>query len=189
MKKPTGPGQPRLSIPSTTVVTFPDASNISQMAEQLAPLSPTAIYDNLAGLEHQVVMETGEDGTLTAFEQSYNKVGASVQTEIGPVPLVTELEVGDGGATKLTVLYDRAIHSDATDYKTGFACKVNGSARTISSSALSVDKLTITHTLASGVTTGQTVTLSYTAGTGDIEADATGALAQSFVDAAVTNNT
>lgn len=181
----------RISIPSGTVVTFLDANSLSQLAEQLAPMSATAIYDNLAGLTHQVVETTGAGGdeAQTAFTQTYNKVGASIQTEVGPIPIATALEVGTGGATKLTVTYDRTIVSDTTDYKTGFSCKVNGSARTISSSVREASKLVITHTLASGVTTGQTVLLSYSQATGDIESEAAGAEAISFTDQVVVNNT
>ena len=91
---------------------------------------------------------------------------------------------------KLTVTFGEALDGDSVPPASSFAVTVAGSARAIDSAAVSGS--TVVLTLSSAVTSGETVTVGYTAPAG-AEAkplqDAAGNPAAAFADAEVTNET
>ena len=93
------------------------------------------------------------------------------------------------GAT-LTLTYNEDLDTGVTTPATSFAVTVNGSSRSIVS--VSVSGAAVTLTLATAVESGDTVTVDYTAPTGDSASklqDVGGNAAESFSGQAVTNNT
>ncbi len=88
--------------------------------------------------------------------------------------------------TSLTLTYDGALDGTSVPDTTDFEVEVNGTPVVISSAHIS--SATVTLTLASAVEYGQTVTLSYTAGTHPLQ-DATPNQSSDLLDQIVTNNT
>lgn len=180
---------PRMTIPSGTVLTFPDAvatGNFNAALDAAADFiqqigGRAALLANISQFNREVVVNG------IAYQITYGPFGNANYAAQGAPPAVLTATIEDAADTILVVTFDGNINSPSTDYKTGFSCKVDGVARTISSSARQTDHAIVKHTLASAVTVGQVVLFSYNIATGDLEDDA-GAELQSFTDAAVTNN-
>jgi len=89
------------------------------------------------------------------------------------------------GAT-LTLTYDEPLDTSSVPAATDFTVNVNSSAATVNNVAVS--GTTVTLTLAAAVNAGDTVTVSYTAGTNPIQ-DISGNDAANLTDQSVNNNT
>ena len=104
------------------------------------------------------------------------------------VPPASTAAAVDAGA--LTLTYDEDLDTDITPPTSAFAVNVNGWPRSIDS--VSVSGTTVMLTLATAVEASDTVTVSYTAPTGESAnklQDASGNAAESFSGQEVTNNT
>ena len=111
--------------------------------------------------------------------------GLSPVFRVGTAPTLSTATVA-GAALVLT--YDEALDEDSVPPADAFSVNVAGSSRDVDSVAIS--GMAVTLTLASAVTSGQTVTVGYTKPTsGNVLQDATGNDAANLTDEAVTNNT
>lgn len=183
-------GGPRATIPSGTVLTFPDAvatgdfnSALDAAADALVQIGGiAALVANISQFNREVVVGG------VAYQVTYGPTGQAIYTAQGAPPTLLSAVIENAAPTILVMTFDQNMVSPGTDYKTGFSVKVAAVARTISSSARQSNHAIIWHTLASAVTVGQAVLASYNIATGDLEDDA-GAELQSFTDTAATNNT
>ena len=89
--------------------------------------------------------------------------------------------------TALVLTYDEDLDDTSTPATSAYAVTVAGSDRTVSS--VSIGGSSVTLTLASAVTAGETVTVSYTVPSTNPVQDAAGLDAAALTDEAVTNNT
>lgn len=101
---------------------------------------------------------------------------------IPPFPSATKTVL----AAALTIGFDSALQANSPT-ASQFTVLVNGAARTVSSAAASGTSVVLT--LASAVTTGQTVTVQYTPGGAVPIRDAAGNVVAAFGPSPVTNNT
>jgi hypothetical protein len=99
-------------------------------------------------------------------------------------PIIVSAEVGAEGENIVALVFSEDLIS--ADFTAGWTIEVDATPLTISGATESPAG-TLQITTAESVTNGQTVTISYDAGTGDIE-DASGNALATFADAAVTNN-
>lgn len=181
---------PRMTIPSGTVLTFPDAAATGDFNSALDAAADfiqqvggrSALLANISQFNREVVVNG------IAYQITYGPFANAVYTAQGAPPVLLSATVEAAAPTILVMTFDQDVVSPSTDYKTGFSCKVATVARTISSSARQANHAVIWHTLASAVTVGQAVVASYNIATGDLE-DTAGAELQSFTDTTVTNNT
>ena len=108
---------------------------------------------------------------------------------VDPATAPPQLAATDGavvnGAT-LVLTYNEALDEGSTPATSAYTVMVAGTARAVST--VVVSGRTVTLTLASAVTTGQAVTVSYVPGTNPVQ-DTTGNDAAALTDQAVTNNT
>ena len=163
-----------------------EAYDGSQTSARQAVLSePAVLTHTIAGIAN---------GTAyTVRVLAVNAVGAGAAAEAGAtvedrvVPVLTKATVD--GAT-LTLTYSEALDQDSAPSAGTFAVTVTGAARGVDGVALSESAVVLT--LASGVVSGETVTVGYAvpadAGAARIE-DAAGNAAAGFTGAAATNET
>src|ERR1051325_7058262 len=176
------------TIPSGTVVTFPSASTDDDLAESLSIISEAALAANSAVLNHT------EDSDGDAVAVTYGPFAVKSTSVLGEIPTVVSAVIENAAADVIVLTLSDDIV--ASNYATGFTCTVNAVNRVVSSGARQTDHSVIKLTLASAVTNGQTVLLSFTtnqysqsAKTGsNLRDEATGAYVASFTGQAVTNN-
>jgi hypothetical protein len=181
-------GEVRITIPSGTVITFPDAvatdsfhTSLDAAADFLAQLSRGALLANLAQFTRQVVISG------VAYNLTYGADGQATYTNVGAPPTIASAEVGVVDATHLILHTSENINSVNTDYKTGWTLKYGGVAKTITSVARDgTDKTKLTFVLAVPVTNADVVTLDYSLTTGNLKSDS-GASLQTQTGVAVTN--
>lgn len=179
---------------------FPTANSLDAVAEILAnsagqegdPSQVNNLVLNAAVLNRQIIASAAREGGYdagTALDVTYGPRGERIYTTRGipPVLVLATTTIEDAADTIIVANFDKDVNSALADYKTGFSVKVAGVARTISSAARQVDNKQIKFTLASAVTVGQAVLLSYNIATGDLKSD-DGAELQSFTDSVVINN-
>lgn len=185
-------------------VLFPDANNLDAVAGILAasntkqsgqspdPGKPDVFKNlvlNLAVLNRQEIASKVPgitDGN--AIDITYGPRGERINTDKG-VPLANPtglVQTAAPGASVLAATFPGQVNSLLADYKTGFSCKVAGVARVINAAALQGGNLVIQFTLASPVTTGQAVLLSFDSTLSDLK-NLAGAKVQSFTDLAMVN--
>ena len=111
--------------------------------------------------------------------------GQEVTVRAGVPPQLQSAAV-DGDTLVLT--YSEAVKAGSPTPVSAYSVKVDGGAGA-APSGVEVSGSTVTLTLATAVTSGQTVTLSYTVPDNGRIQDETGAFALAFTDEAVTNNT
>ena len=97
------------------------------------------------------------------------------------------LETATVDGTSLVLTYDEALHEDSEPATGAYTVTVGGSAATVS--AVSVDDMTVTLTLATAVTSGQTVSLNYTVPGSNPVQDLAANDAVALSSQTVTNNT
>lgn len=178
-----------ISIPSGTVLTFPDADSNDALAEMVSIISRQALYDNLGVLNYT------ESSGGSAYAVSYGDFAQKTRTLLGTIPTLVSATIEGAAPTIIVLTFSAAVV--ASNYGTGFTCLVNSVARTVSSGARQSNHAIVWLTLASGVTTGQTVTLSFAtnqysqaAKTGSNLRSETGdAFVAAFTNTSVTNNT
>ena len=182
-----------MSIPSGTVVTFPDISTDDELAERLSIISPAALKNNIAVLNHAESGTNDDDDPIT-IAVSYGPFAVRSQSVLGVTPTVVSAVIENAAADTIVLTFSDDVV--ATNYGTGFSCTVATVARSISSGTRQTDHSIIHLVLASPVTNGQAVVLAFTtnqfsqaAKTGsDLRAEADGAYIPSFSGLAVTNN-
>lgn len=180
---------PRMTIPSGTVLTFPDAVAtgpfnlaLDAAAEFLQQIAGRAgLLANIAQFNREVVIEG------VSYQITYGPFGQAIYAAEGAPPAIVSATIEDAADTILVVTFDQDVNSALADYLAGFSCKVATVARTINSAVRQANNAIVHFTLASAVTVGQAVVFSYNIATGDLASDA-GAELQSFTDAAVENN-
>ena len=178
----------------------PGANSLDAVAEILAASNKSDLTAqsnlrlNAALVDRQEVATAALEGGYaagTALDISYGPSGEKKYTAVGTprvlVPVSTTIE--DAADTKIIVDFDENIVSPGGNYLLGWSCKVATVARTINSAVRGTDQSTVELTLASAVTVGQAVVISYDIALGDIESQGEGGpQLQSFVDAVVDNN-
>lgn len=183
---------------------FPDALNLDDVAGILAASNtqqpgnstnagkPDVISNlvlNAAVLNRQEVA-SGVPGIVNgnAINITYGPNGERINTDVGVPPAAPTglIQTAAPGNTVIALTFAQQMNSATPDYKLGFSCKVAGVARVINSAALQGGNLVDQLTLASAVTTGQAVLLSYDSTVGDLK-NLAGAKLQSFTDLAITN--
>lgn len=178
--------------------TFPTALSLDGVAEILAasakedPSMASNLVLNASVLNRQVVAPTGGLAGYdagTALNITYGPGGTRIYTSVGLVPnlVPASTSVEDAADTILVATFDADVNSATPNYLLGFTCKVAGVNRVINSAARQADNKIIWFTLASAVTPGQAVLLSFDSSLSDILSD-TGAKLQSFTDAVVLNH-
>ena len=115
----------------------------------------------------------------------YAAPGTEFLVQLQALPLVSVATV-DGDSLELT--FDETLDESSVPAKGAFRVKVDGGSGT-APSGVAVSGSTVTLTLATAVTHGQTVTVSYTQPSSNKLQDADGYAAASFTDQAVTNAT
>lgn len=178
-----------LSIPSATTVTFNQADSNDALAEMCSIMGDTVFYDNLASLNYALANGSSTDAI------TYGPFGQKTTTSLGTTPTLVSAVIENAAPTILVLTYSANVV--ATAYDTGVSVTVNAVARTVSSAARQSNHAIIWVTLASGVTTGQTVLVSFAtnqysqaAKTGsDLRSESGGAYVAAYTGHAVTNNT
>lgn len=170
-----------ISIPSGTVLTFTEATSLDAAAEMMAGISRAALAANIAQFNREDSV-SGE-----AQQVTHGPSGEKISTGQGTTPVLVSATIEDAADTIIVATFDKDLNSVGDAYATGFSCKVATVARVINSAARQADNAVVHFTLASAVTAGQAVELSYNNATGNLESDTGGEL-QSFTDTAVTNN-
>lgn len=178
-----------LTVPSGTVVTFPDANANDDLAEMVSIISPTALKDNLAVLNYALA-----DGSNTNAI-SYGPFAQKTSTVLGVTPTIVSATIENAAPTIIVLTFSSAVV--ASVYLTGFSCTVAAVARTINSVARQSNHAILWLTLASAATNGQAVLLSFTtnqytqsAKTGsNLRSEVGDAFVPSFTNQTVVNNT
>lgn len=181
-------GHNYMTIPSGTVLTFPQAQTNDDLAEFLSIIGKQALYDNSAVLNY-ALSDSG-----SAYAISYGPFAQKTSTLLGVIPTLVSATIENAAADVIVLTF--SANMVASNYGTGFSCTVNAVARSISSGARQSDHAIIKLTLASAVTNGQTVLLSFAtnqysqvAKTGSNLRSETGdAYLAAFTGQAVTNN-
>ena len=158
----------------------------SQTSTRQAVLGdPAAVSHTIAGLVNGTAYTVRVLAVNAAGDGAAAEAEATVQDRVAPV--LTKATV-DGAV--LTLTYGEALDEDSAPAAGAFAVTVAGAARTVDE--VSVSQSAAVLTLASGVASGETVTVGYTvpadAGAGRIE-DAAGNAAAGFTGEAATNET
>lgn len=129
------------------------------------------------------VRGTNTGGFDSAEDTNSNFTGAIASSDSTP-PTLSSATIAANGTT-FTAVFSENVNS-AGSYAAGFSISASGGAATLSySSGDGTD--TIVFTVSRTINQGESVTFSYSSGTGDVEDDASNALA-SFTGTAVTNN-
>lgn len=181
-------GSNSLSIPSGTVVTFPDANSNDALAEMVSIVGRQALYDNLGVLNYALA-----DGG-SSYAVSYGDFAQKTQTLLGVTPTIVTAVIENAAPTIIVLTFSAAVV--ASVYATGFSCTVNAVARGINSVARQSNHAILWLTLASAPTAGQTVLLSFAsnqysqvAKTGtNLRSEVGDAFVPTFTGQAVTNN-
>ena len=126
---------------------------------------------------------TGTGGTTTAGT-AVVEISDNDETADTTAPTLSTATVTDA---LLVLTYDEALDEDSTPAAAAFTVEVAGAARAVRTVAVSDS--TVTLTLASAVTPGQTVELDYAVPNADPIQDAAGNAALALSGQAVTNNT
>lgn len=114
------------------------------------------------------------------------EVTANVTDDDTPDVTAPTLSTATVDGTSITLTYNESLNTSSVPDGGDFVILADGSSVSISSISISSNIVTVT--LSSSVTSGQTVTISYTAGTNKIK-DLAGNNASNLSDQAVTNNT
>ena len=158
----------------------------SQTSTRQAVLSdPAATGHTIAGLANGTAYAVRVLAVNAAGDGAAAEAGATVQDRVAPVLMGAAVD----GAV-LTLTFSEALNQDSAPAAGSFAVTVADTARTVDGVALSQSAVELT--LASGVVSGETVTVGYTvpadAGANRLR-DAAGNAAASFTGAAATNET
>ena len=163
-----------------------EAYDGSQTSARQAVLSePAVLTHTIAGIANGTAYTVRVLAVNAAGAGAAAEAGATVEDRV--VPVLTKATVD--GAT-LTLTYSEALDQDSAPSAGTFAVTVTGAARTVDGVALSERAVVLT--LASGVVSGETVTVGYTVPTGSEASplrDAAGNDAAGFTGAAATNET
>ncbi len=165
------------------------------------PINPTAFQArfsayllrgtvlNVGGAEFTLNAES-EDSTPGSYTWSIPSGFSMVENQEMTVSLnfiAPTLSTATVDGTALVLTYDEDLDDSSVPTASAYSVKVDGSDRTVSSVAISGK--TVTLTLATAVTSDQTVTVSYRVpGTNPVQ-NAAGLNAAALIDEAVTNNT
>lgn len=157
--------------------------NASVLNRQIIAGSDPAIYSGLVFGSGVSSFAPGD-----ALDISYGHRAQKIYTDRGQPPANPTglVQTAAPGASVIRVTFAVQVNSVLNDYKTGFTCKVAAVNRVINSAALQGGNLAIDLTLASPVTTGQAVLLSFDSTLSDLK-NLNGAKVQSFTDLVVTN--
>lgn len=202
-------GEVLVQLQGAVNVLFPTANSLDAVAEILRA-SGRQIIDpsgasaanlplNAAIVNRQIVASTPLDaqgkGTGgydvgTALDITYGPAGDKIYTSRGLAPVLVPAGtlVPLATPTRLQVDFDQNLSSVLNNYLLGFSCKVAGVARAINAAARQADNSIIWLTLASPVSTGQVVVVSFDPTLSDIVSP-TGGKPAAFTDAAVINQT
>lgn len=174
------------------VDTLDEVAEILAAMSKVDPAMASNLKLNVGVLNRQVVGTAGQGGydAGTALDITYDSNGAKIYTSRGLAPLIVPAStlVPNAAPTRLQVDFDQNLSSVLNNYLLGFSTKVNGVNRVINSAALQADTSIIWLTLASAVTTGQIVLLSFDPSLSDIVSP-TGGKPAAFTDVAVINQT
>ena len=144
----------------------------------------SAIASLTSGTTYQVqVRATNDEGDGPWSPSGSGATGSPVDN----TPPALSTAVVDG--TELVLTYDEDLDTNSTPAASAYTVTVAGSTRSLAASdPVTVSGRTVTLALSSAVTSGQTVTVSYTAPSNNPVQDATGNDAQSLTGQAVTNS-
>ncbi len=142
--------------------------------------------DGISVAANKLTLNSGtiKDASGNAATLTHTALAAQSGHEVDGVAPTLQSATVNGAS--LTLTYDENLDTGSVPAAGDFTVTVDSSERTVST--VMVSEATITLTLASAVLTGQTVTVSYTAGTNPVQ-DAAGNQAVDLTNQAVTNNT
>ena len=152
---------------------------------QAALGDPAAASHTIAELANGTAYTVRVVATNAAGDGEAAEVTATAQDRLAPV-----LTAASVNGTALTLTFSEALDAVSKAAADAFAISVEGTARTVDAVALSGSAATLT--LASGVASGETVTMGYTVPTGDDATplqDAAGNAVAAYSGHAVTNET
>ena len=144
---------------------------------------------NVGGAEFALNAES-EDSTPGSYTWSIPSGFSMVENQEMTVSLnfiAPTLSTATVDGTALVLIYDEDLDDSSVPAASAYSVKVDGSDRTVSSVAINGKRVTLT--LASAVTSGQTVTVSYRVPDTNPVQNADGLNAAALIDEAVTNNT
>lgn len=175
--------------PAAFVVTVDGSSrNVSNVA-----VSGTTVNLTLASAvtSGQMVMVSYTPGANPIRDLAGNNAGSltnrNVTNSTGGDTTAPTLSTSTVNGASLVLTYNESLNTASVPAAIAFAVRVAGSARTVNTVAVS--GVTVTLTLASAVTSGQTVNMDYTVPGSNQIKDLAGNNAALFTNRSVTNNT
>lgn len=177
-----------MTIPSGTVLAFPNANSNDALAEMVSIVGRQALYDNLAVLNYTLA-DSG-----SAYAISYGDFAQKTSTLLAVIPTIVSATIENAAADTIVLTFSANVA--ATNYATGFSSTVNSVARVISSGTRQSDHKVIKFVLASAVTNGQTVLLSFATNQysqaaksgSDLRSETGNAFVPTFTNQAIVNN-
>lgn len=195
-------GEVLVQLQGAVNVLFPTANSLDAVAEILRAsarqvIDPSGVSAanlplNAAIVNRQIVATAALEGGYaagTALDITYGPAGNKLYTSRGVAPVLVPASttIEDAADTIVVADFDQNLSSVLNNYLLGFSAKVAGVARVINSAARQADNSIIKLTLASAVTPGQAVVISFDPSLSDI-VNATGGKPAAFTDAVVINN-
>ncbi|WP_419930663.1 SwmB domain-containing protein [Candidatus Poriferisodalis sp.] len=177
------------SCPGALVATLRNPSNttgttVAFTAPEGVTLAANTTYwvtmnEGVSGLRrtHRLVLgnsQTGLSGwtignnslTKSSDAASWGTRTQKLGMRLKGTPVVPELVSAEADGTKLAMKFSESLNTGSVPATTAFAVTVDGSARSVASGGVAITGKKVTLTLASAVTVGQAVTVSYTKPTG-----------------------
>jgi hypothetical protein len=132
-------------------------------------------------------LESVADATALESFTDRPVVNNVLGTGVAPTPVSAVVE--NANPDLMLVEFGAPISSPTSDYLTGFSADINAGPLTLTGATLSSDNVTLALDLGTTVVGGDTLDVSYTAVSGDLESrDATPIAVADFADFSVTNN-